>query len=334
MLRNFVCITCLCFLVQGSARLQAQARGTDKAAADALFDEARSLMSRSEYAQACAKFEASQALDAGVGTSLNLADCYEKSGRTASAWAQFRETVSLARKAGSIERERVARERVLRLEPRLSYLTIVTWKGQDVTVTRDGVTLDAAVLGTAIPVDPGPHEISARAPGKRTFSTRVEVGDPADHVSVTVPILADEPLPSLAHTRGSEAEAPVRRDADLDMPRGAASGGGAQRAIALVTAAVGVAGIATGTVFGLKAASTWNDAKARCNPYPYCTERGTTLSREAAQSGNISTIGFVAGGVGLATFTLLWLTAPSSPNDETPLAFALGPLAIGVYGSM
>ena len=147
----------------------------DKAAAEALFDEARRLMADKRYGDACPKLEASQRLDPGVGTMLNLADCYEKNGQTASAWAQFRETISAARKAGSLEREEIARSRARELEPKLSYLTIVTWQGQEVLVQRDGTTIDAAVLGTPIPVDPGKHEVVASAEGKRSWTTTVEV---------------------------------------------------------------------------------------------------------------------------------------------------------------
>ncbi|MEY4580211.1 MAG: hypothetical protein RL701_4914 [Pseudomonadota bacterium] len=337
MLRNLHCIACVLFVVLCSPRLQAQTATrlttTDKATADALFDTARHLMVDGEYAQACAKFEASQALDPSAGTLLNLADCYEKAGRTASAWARFRETASAARKTGSLDRERIARDRMRNLEGRLSYLTINAWKGQTLAISRDGVQVDPAVVGTAIPVDPGTHEIVASAPGKRSFHTQVEVGDNADRLSVTVPILNDETPPSEA--RFTSANEPNSQSASANLEeRAGAANGGAQRAVALVTAAVGVAGIATGTVFGLKAASTWSDAKAHCNPYPYCADSGASLSREAQQSGTISTLGFVAGGVGLATFALLWLTAPSEPVDETPLSFALSPLAVTVSGRM
>ena len=39
-------------------------------------------------------------LDPGAGTLLNLGDCYEKSGRTASGWAAFREAVAVAHRTG------------------------------------------------------------------------------------------------------------------------------------------------------------------------------------------------------------------------------------------
>jgi hypothetical protein len=106
----------LVFLSAASVRA---AGSTDKVSAEALFDEGRKLMAAGKFADACPKFEASQELDPGVGTMLNLADCYEKTGRTASAWAEFRETVSAAHNAGSRDREEIARGRANDLEQKL-----------------------------------------------------------------------------------------------------------------------------------------------------------------------------------------------------------------------
>jgi serine/threonine-protein kinase len=341
MLRIFLCLCCVSglFGVFGSSRLHAQLLPGeqllpgDKAAAQGLLEEARRLVDQRHYATACSKLEASHALDPAAGTLLTLADCYEKTGRTASAWSTFRETASAARRASDAERERIARERAKDLQPGLSYLTVITWKGQDIEVARDGSRIDSALIGTAIPVDPGAHQIMASAPGKRSWSTKVNVRERSDRVTVSVPILAEDPT-------AASAAGPVRREAtdtrtDADYPMPATSGGGVQRAFALVAAALGVAGVATGTVFGLKASSTMNEAKAQCTgsgfKYPNnCSDSSVRLSDDAVQSGQISTVGFISGGAGVAAFALLWLTAPSSSDSSVSLALA--PLALDLKG--
>ena len=106
------------------AHAQQQSSPAQKVAAEALFDDALKLMRAGKHADACPKLEESQRLDPGIGTLLYLGECYENVGRTASAWASFREAASRAGAEGQSERLKSATERASRLEPKLAYLTI------------------------------------------------------------------------------------------------------------------------------------------------------------------------------------------------------------------
>ena len=97
---------------------------SDKAAAEGLFDQGRTAMQEGDFTKACGLLERSQHIDPAVGTLLYLAECYEKGGRTASAWATFREAADAATAAKEAQRARTGRERAQRLEPLLSRLTI------------------------------------------------------------------------------------------------------------------------------------------------------------------------------------------------------------------
>ena len=318
-------------LFAGAATVASVARADDsgdKAAAEALFDEARRLMAKGSYAQACPKLEASQKLDPGVGTMLNLADCYEKSGRTASAWAQFRETASAAHKAGSLDREEIARSRARDLEPKLSYLTIVTWQGQEVHVTRNGSAMDAAALGTPIPVDPGTHVIAANAEGKRSWSTTVEVAPGSGTTRVAVPILADDAVAAGAPPPQATANASASSGGP---PSDRGSDGSTQRILAGVVGGVGVVGVVIGSVFGLKAISDWDDAKANCNPYPNCGAKGKQLGDDAKSEGTISTVAFAVGAAGIAGGLILWFTAPDG-DGGAQAALGIAPGRVLVHG--
>ena len=72
-------------LLLGATRARADATTE----ADALFDEGLKAMDAGDHAAACAKFGESQRLDPAAGTLLHLGNCYEKVGKTASAWATF-----------------------------------------------------------------------------------------------------------------------------------------------------------------------------------------------------------------------------------------------------
>src|SRR5215467_9817965 len=83
-----------------AAMAQGEQRGTAKVAAEALFQEGRRLMAAGKAVDACPKFAESERLDPSPGTMLNLANCYEKTDRPATAWATYREGVSIAASLG------------------------------------------------------------------------------------------------------------------------------------------------------------------------------------------------------------------------------------------
>lgn len=266
----------------------------------------------------CEELFARPQSDSDASPQLELAACYARAGKTASAWQTYRAAAQAAGRSGDRELETLAQSQVSALESELSYLTLETWKGQQVTVACDGAQVKDGVLGTAMPVDPGPHTISATAIGKRPWSMRVMVGAAGDHEVVSIPVLPDAPV-------GGELPRPASSTLDPSAAELEPSSGGAgvQRTLALIAGAVGIAGVATGTVFGLKAASDWNEVTASCNPYPYCGENGSRLAQEAQQSAMISNIGLVAGVVGLTTGAVLWFTAPSE-EKATSIGVGVG----------
>src|SRR5689334_22228130 len=75
--------------VTSTRRVFAQSAVDKAAAAQVLFDEGMRLMSRGDAREACPKLAEAQRLDPGMATQFRLAECYEKTGRRASAWALF-----------------------------------------------------------------------------------------------------------------------------------------------------------------------------------------------------------------------------------------------------
>ncbi|HEY8041266.1 MAG TPA: tetratricopeptide repeat protein [Polyangiaceae bacterium] len=306
---------------------QTGSEASDRAAADALFDDARKLMAADRYADACPKLAAAQKLRPGVGTLLNLGDCYEKLGRTASAWATFREAALAAHRAGD-ERESIAQQRFQALAPALVTMTIVAPAGVDgLEIRRDGVPVDRALWGTAIPIDPGSYAIEAQAPFRSPWSTRVEVKGAT--VTVNVPALEPE-----SPTDGQPRPLPAAVTATPASPV-PPSGGSTQRTLAFALLGAGAAGAVVGTVFGLVSMSAHDDAARQCklgSNHDQCTQGGFDTNNRAITDGNVSTIAFVVGGAALATGAVLWLTAPSS-SSRSSVGVVLGPARLGLGGS-
>ena len=272
------------------------------AAAEALFQDARKLMDAKRFNEACPKLAASHKLAPAVGTLLNLADCYERGGQLASAWARFHEAIALAQRLGRADREKTAKERADKLEPRLIKLTI-TGQEPNLEVKLDSNALDPTILGTAIPVDPGKHAIEAKAKGKKPFTTTIDVSERSKSPSVEIPVLEADP-------EGDKTTVvtppPVEQTKD----------GSTQRYIGIGVMGAGVIGVVIGTVFGLKTSSKWSEAKTHCTGID-CDRSGVTLAAEAKNAGTASTIAFIAGGVFLGGGAALFFTAPSAPKKES-----------------
>src|SRR4051812_42462687 len=174
------------FVVAAVVSIASSARAQDDtASALSLFEEGKKLATEGNYAEGCRKLLASYNLVQKVGTLLNLADCYEKQGKTASAWARFTEAATMAERAGQNDRVEFAHKHAAELAPRLSRLTVVVaTRPPGLEVKRDGAALDPVVFGAAVPVDPGPHGVEAHAPGKKPWSGSVDVPPNAGVASI------------------------------------------------------------------------------------------------------------------------------------------------------
>lgn len=300
----------------------AQSAG-NKAAAEALFDQGRQLVQSGDYAQACQKFEASQKLDEGIGTLLYLADCYEKIGRTASAWATFKEAASIAGAQGQSSRQKLANQRAQGLESGLVKVVIDVAKGNEgllgFEVRNDGVPIPTAQFGIPVPIDPGEHHIEASAPGKQSYVDVVRISKGVGHVSV--PQLTDlapsKPASLLAPREPGQENSNVGGVvANPTAPKSTfesdTTTGKAQRITAYVVGGLGVVGVGVGTYFGLAAIHDNNQSKTRCSSNDGGACYGGRLSQynDAVREARVSTVAFIAGGALLATGVVLYFTTP------------------------
>jgi hypothetical protein len=287
---------------------------SNSAAAQGLFDAARELMKKRNYTEACPKLEESQRLDPGSGTLMNLGICYEQQGLVASAWATFLEAATSARSGGKVDRAKSAQQHADALAPRLSRLTIRVADDRiaGLEVRRDSQVVRSAQWGAAIPTDPGTHLISARAPGRKTWQFSVTLREGMTQ-TVSIPALeigsgSVAATSTDVSTQGAKTPATTRSSSE----EGDSSDGlGTQRVVALVAGGVGLAGVVVGSVFGLKSKSAHDEAVPLCDDTG-CDPTGNDARERALAAGDISTVAFIAGGVGVAAGTILWLTAPSN----------------------
>jgi serine/threonine-protein kinase len=285
----------------------AQPVAHDTAAAEAAFAEARALIRQGQYAEACPKLEASFSLDPALGTLLNLSDCFERTGRTASAWVRYREAAAMAVQQNHREREAIARGRIAALEPQLCRLVIRTAPRPNLEVTRDGVVVDRAALGLPVPVDPGAHVITASAPGATAFTSRIDVRPPEKDAAC---VLTTIDIPAVLEGEQKTVASPAPIEGPPRGDQGPSSAWRTQHTLAVVAASAGVVALGVGTVFVLKASSTQSEADPECSSNG-CSPEGKKLLADAGASADVATVTFIVGAALVATGAVLWLTSPS-----------------------
>jgi hypothetical protein len=308
------------------------ARGQDaqtQAMGRTLFNEGVALYNKGDFEAACPKLEASLKAYAGVGTRGKLAECYEKLGRYASAYAAYREVAQLATRSGDPAREQVASERAKSLEPKLSYVTVTVPPANDVAglvVKRNGREVERAKLGSAEPVDAGSVAFEVSAPGRRSFNGKVTVAQ-GQAARFEVPALALEvapppPVTSSPTSTPAPALAPPPVSAD-DSTALYGDRPSWQRPLGFVLLGSGVVAMGVGGFFGLSAKTKYNDAfdGGGCvRATKTCDAPGQAAVDDARSKATLSTILFGAGG-GLAVVgAIVLLTAPSNKPGALRLA--------------
>ena len=295
----------------------------EKAAAEELFRTGLELIEAGKVADGCVKLEASQKLDAGVGTLLYLGDCYERLGRTASAWATFNEAASIAQSRGDSERSGTAHQRAQALEPKLSRLTIAAPPRavEGLVVRLDGNPVVAATLGVALPVDPGVHGLEAIAPGREDYRTTITVEGAGASVEATIPELA------VISGEASDTDAGGAGRAGRAAAEADEGSGSAQRTAGIIVGAVGVVALGVGGTFALLASSTNEDSLGHCAPEDAtrCTPKGVALREDAQGQAGVATIAVIGGAAALGAGVVLYLTAPSGgeARGAAPTGLAL-----------
>lgn len=175
-----------------------------------------------------------------------------------------------------------------------------------VAVTLDGKPLVDQLDGSAIEVDPGEHTFGFQAAGlpPATLKLRIVEGEHARRHE----ILIGPPLAEKASFSAST-----------------------QRIFAWTALGLGATGVVVGSVFGLKSKSKHDDAELCETTCP--DEPSYQANEDAIKFGNISTVSFIVGAVGLAGGVALWLTAkPDQASSKASAQVGVGPGSLQLRG--
>lgn len=296
------------------------AASSNEKQAQEVFIAAMKLMGNKQYAEACSLLSRSLDLDPGMGTRFRLAECYEKLGRLASACDQYAAVASAAALAGKPDREAYAHRRSAALESKVAKLTVQLPPAlaalPGLEITRDGTPMDKALWGTPVPIDPGDHVVTVRAPGKRSYEGTVWAEPSA---KLTIAVAALEGMPDIVAIVSS---------AKSNVPTIALAGTGG---LGIVLGAV-FAGLRAGKV---SSAHALHDKilAARGTCYPGGAQKpaaecgalaDTAASGDALGTGAV--VAFTLGGAALLGTTAYLIVPAPKVLRTTPAAFGLAPV--------
>jgi hypothetical protein len=277
------------------------ARAEGSPAAEQFFLDGRAAMKRGEFEKARAMFAESQRLDPAPGTLVNLAVAEEKVGKLSLAWEHARAAMEGLPEGD--DRKTVARTLRDSLEPRLARLTLRADKTlpDGTKITVDDVELSVASLGVALPEDPGEHHVVIKSPGRKDLSVAVKLKEGGKE-TYTVQL-------------GDISTEKVKPDGRTD---GGNSGDGTEssplRTVGFITAGVGIAGLAVGSVFGVLTIDRKNTTDDHCKPG--CDSTGLSAESDGKTYGPVSTIAFIAGGVLFAGGITMILVSPKAEKKS------------------
>ena len=305
---------------QSDVERAAEATMSQRALAEVLFRQGRELMDQKRTAEACVKFAESLRLDVALGTSLNLAVCFETQGHLASAWSEYNRAASLARRSGDAARTEYATQALTRLESLLATLRVtLSPEARGVRALKlelDGRELGTATLDTPIPLDAGSHVLVAKAEGYQAWSAQIQTTSETRAMALTVPGLVPVPAPVPPASSAPplrEGGAPVARKVEPHRPLHT------QRWLGLAAGGAGIAGLAVGSVFGIRALSKKAQRDDAC-PSRGCSPAGIEADRDARDAASVANVAFATGGALLVAGGLLYITAP-----DAPVSFAASP---------
>lgn len=277
----------------------------EKQQARALMDEGDQKRDAKDYKAALAAYEKADGIMHVPSTGLEVARMQAQLGMLLEA----KETVTRVKNIPAKDKEPQAfvnarkaaeqlNEELGRRTPSLQVVITGLDAGQTADVTVDNEAIPAASLGSPKKVNPGLHTVVVKSAGKET---KVEV-TVAERETKSVPVeLKPEP------------QRTVKMDTtnvdDSATPKILMYGG----------FALAVVGIGVGSVTGLMSMSKVDDIKGSCNPDTNkCpTDKAGDID-DAKMLGNISTLGFAAGGLGVVVGVVGIIMNSGSKESPSP----------------
>jgi len=289
----------------------------DMAAARVLGTEGIKLANKGKCAEAVEKLEKAERFYHAPTTLGRLGECHVDLGKLVLGSEELRRVVREPlpdRPPKAFVEARARAEKVLNAtQPRIAYMHLNVAAPSDVKpeATLDGDAISPAVIGTDYPVDPGDHVIKATAPGYLETSKQFSMKE-AEKKDISLTLEKDPNAPKTPPPTANGQGNPAMPTND-GGPRGKVDLSPESRTNvpAYAAFAIGIVGLAVGTVSGLIFLKDASDLETNC-PDKKCPSSHSGDLSTTKQWGTISTVGFGVGAAGIIAGVVLLIAAPSS----------------------
>jgi len=277
--------------------------------ARALFQRAIELEQAGNYPTALEQFREVGQVRMTPQVRFHIASCEEKLGKLVTALGGYELALADADSVGDDFKGEVDTA-VTRLRASIPKLVIQRGAGAEAAeMELDGVALGASSIGVSVPLDPGPHSITAKSPGYEPFSQTVTIAE--NEQKTLEVVLTAEPQDAAGSGSGGTRTVIV-----TEKPRG--------RYVPYIIGGVGAASlVASGVLFALRQ-SALSDLESKCGPDRKSCPRSSQSEVDHLGVYNTSAqvaLGIGVVGVGTAVTLILLQKKPAPAETTTGLSF-------------
>ncbi len=331
-------------LAQSHPPAPSPANAPGKEHAKKLFEEGVELEKKADYAGALAKYKDAQQIAVTAGLRFHTGYCLEMTGKLAGALEEYEAADRLAREQNKNE---VHAATIARLEPLRAHVPQIAIRlatpAKDAEVQLDGTAVAAPLVegGKAFRLDSGEHVVTARAPGYKAFTRKVQV---PESVTTTVDVSLERAVTPAVVPAGAP---PATAAPSATPPASPASAGngesappagpvteppadtarGPSRVAPIVTTAGAIVLAGTGVAMFVAAGSAQKKAQDDCATRLNCDDR-----RSKVRSFDALALGGFIGAVGLGVVSVILWTSKPSEHASAGARIQAGPGSVALEG--
>jgi hypothetical protein len=274
------------------------------------FQQALALETAGDWSGASVLFQQVAQVRLTPQVRFHIALCEEHLGKLAAALGHYQIAADEAQEAQATEVAAQVASRTEGLKARIPKILIVRGSGADyASISLDGIALGATSIGTDLPVDPGPHTISATSQGYKSFDSKFQIAE-KENKKIEVVLEALPPPPP-------EEKVALAGESPLPPP--------GKNVTPFIVGGVGVASLAASGVFLLLRSKSIKSLEDSCPTHVGCPAGEQSTYDHGKTYTVVADVTLGIGIAGVATGAALFFLNKKKPAPPAAGALQLVP---------